>query len=358
MAGEPGPCIIGVDVGGTKIAAALVDPATGAVSRRREIATGAERGPEAVGNDIVSLVESVAAKQLVSGIGIGVPELVDSEGAIRSAYLIDWTVTSLRERLRDLAPVRFESDVRAAALAEAELGAGEPYDLFVYLSLGTGISSTLVQEGVPLVGARGGALVLSTGPLGMPCGSCGAWREFILEDFASGRALAERYGETTGRAIASAHEVIVAATEGDSEAMAIVDSAAEALGSAVGWLVNVLDPEALVVGGGLGLAGGRYWEQLVRSTRAHVWNEAARHLPIVQAALGPDAGLIGAALAARRQSVSGEAPNAATQRNCHPEARGISSGAHVNTRRGRDSSLTRNDTVRDTAPWMEGGIAS
>lgn len=283
--------------------------------RRLETATTAERGVDAVVADIVSFAQAVAGGDPIAAIGVGLPELVDGDGVIRSAYLLDWQHGRLAERLAAIAPVRLESDVRAAALAEATLGAGEPYDLFVYISLGTGISSTLVQHGVPLVGARGGALVLSTGPLGMPCGSCGAWRDFILEDFASGRALAERYAAATNRDVAttSAQDVLAAAAAGDGEAIAIVDSAADALGSALGWLVNVLDPEALVIGGGLGLASGRYHEQLIASTRAHIWNVAARHLPIVPAGLGHDAGVIGAALAARDRGQQGAVLNVITR---------------------------------------------
>jgi glucokinase len=92
--------------------------------------------------------------------------------------------------------------------------------------------------------------------------------------------------------------VLAAGEAGDEVAAEIVRSAAEALGSSVGFLVNVLDPELVIVGGGLGLAGGPFWEALVRSTRKHVWSDETRTLPIVPAALGPEAGLIGAAVAA------------------------------------------------------------
>lgn len=336
MATLPAQPLVGVDVGGTKIAAALVDAEAGGIVRRLETATAPECGVDAVVADIVSLTQAVAGGDPIGGIGVGLPELVDAEGAIRSAYLLDWQQGRLAERLAAIAPVRFESDVRAAALAEATFGAGEPYDLFVYISLGTGISSTLVQNGVPLVGARGGALVLSTGPLGMPCGSCGAWREFILEDFASGRALAERYGAATNCAAGivtdtnadtgtdriSAHDVLAAATSGDRDAIAIVDSAAEALGSALGWLVNVLDPEALVIGGGLGLAPGRYREQVIAATRAHIWNVAARHLPIEPAGLGHDAGVIGAALAAGNSRLLWHADIGVQSGECRKEVAG------------------------------------
>jgi glucokinase len=301
MATAPREWTIGVDVGGTKVAAGAVDLAGGAVVHRREIATRAERGSAAVLDDIASLVEAVAADlrrdgRIAQGVGIGVPELVDAQGQIRSSYLLDWAARSLAERLTAIGPVRFESDVRAAAAAEARLGAGRPYRLFVYVSVGTGISSTLVQEGVPLSGARGGAVVLSTAPISVPCDACGAWSEFVLEDFSSGQALARRYREASGREVENAQQVVLAAANGDHHANAVVESAGRALGSAVAWLVNVLDPEAVIVGGGLGLAGSLFWDCLTRATRSHIWNEEARGLPIIPAALGADAGLIGAAL--------------------------------------------------------------
>jgi glucokinase len=163
-----------------------------------------------------------------------------------------------------------------------------------------------VQDGVPLVGARGGALVLSSGTLGVPCPECSNWTEFVLESYASGPALARRYAEATGQPVADAHVVIAAANAGEPEATRIVDSAADALGSALGWLVNVIDPEAIVVGGGLGLAPGRYRDRLVTATREHIWNPAARELPFVSATLGIDAGVIGAALSAYRPALRRE----------------------------------------------------
>jgi predicted NBD/HSP70 family sugar kinase len=298
--------LIGVDVGGTKVAAGAVDPHDGAVTLRREQPTLPERGPRGVVADIVSLVETIAETLRNEGgepgaIGIGVPELVDAEGRIRSSHLLAWDLVPVHERVAAFAPTRIESDVRAAALAEATFGAGRDFELFAYVSIGTGISSAVVQDGVPLVGARGGALVLSSGTLGVPCPECSNWTEFVLETYASGPALARRYAEATGQPVADAHVVAAAANEGEPEAARIVDSAADALGSALGWLVNVIDPEAIVVGGGLGLAPGRYRDRLVKATRVHIWNPGARELPFVSASLGGDSGLIGAALSAYRR---------------------------------------------------------
>jgi glucokinase len=305
---RPEEWIIGVDVGGTKIAAGAVEPGRGIVAFRREMPTRSERGAAAVLADIETLAETIATELRRDGrvplaIGIGVPEIVDATGHIRSAHLLDWSEIQLVDRLGAIAPAYIAADVRAAALAEARHGAGREFDSFAYISIGSGISSTVVQDGVPLAGARGGALVLSSGSLGVPCPECSAWTEFVLEDYASGPALARRYAAATGRAVEGAEVVIAAANEGDPTAVQIVDSAADALGSSVGWLVNVLDPEAIVIGGGLGLAPGRFQERLIAATRAHIWNPGARGLPFVAAALGADAGLIGAALTSMTRSI-------------------------------------------------------
>ena len=292
---------IGIDIGGTKIAAGAVALGSGDVSHRREAATRPERGADAVLDTIEALARDVAEAMRRDGpspaaLGIGLPEIVDADGRIRSPYLLDWSTLPLAERLGAIAPVTVASDVRAAAVAEAAFGAGRPFSLFAYVTIGTGISSTVVQDGAPLVGARGGAMVLSSGTLGVPCAECSGWTEFVLEQYASGPALARRYA-AAGHDVPDAETVIAAANRGEPVAVEIVASAAKALGSAIGWLVNVIDPEAIVIGGGLGLAPGRFQEWLTEAIREHIWNPGARGLPVLPAALGADAGLIGAALA-------------------------------------------------------------
>lgn len=293
---------IGLDVGGTKIAGGLVDLTTGQLAHRRQIPTGADRDGAVVLRDAVALVDdlqSLAEAQDVSVqvVGIGVAELVDLEGAIQSAHALDWMGRPVRDAFAHIAPVVIESDVRAAALAEARFGAGQLYGTLVYVTVGTGISSCLVQGGVPYRGSRGNALVLASGPVTSVCDRCGARHDVVLEDIASGPALASRYGGRVGRDVAHGWQVVEAAEAGEPDAVAVVGFAGEALGNAVGWLVNVLDPEAVIVGGGLGLAGGLYWDRFVSSTRAHVWSRETRELPILTAGLASDSGIIGAALA-------------------------------------------------------------
>ncbi len=298
---QPAAYAIGIDVGGTKVVAALIECQRGVVRQRHAFATRAERPGAAVLADVVALAQQLVAESPDGGrtpIGIGVAELVGPDGTITSGHTIAWNGLRLAQAFGHSAPVVVESDVRAHARAEAALGAGHGYKSFVFVTIGTGISNCLVQDGEPWRGAQGNALVLATGVQTFYHAEMSAPTRFDLEGFASGAGLAARYALASGQPVARAEVVLAAAEAGDKQATQIVASAATALGSALGWLVNVLDPHAIVVGGGLGSAPGRYWEVLLAATRAHIWATGSRDLPIVQAALGADAGVIGAALSA------------------------------------------------------------
>lgn len=295
-----GVCAIGVDVGGTKTAAGIVLP-TGALVAKRSTPTQPARGGNAVLTDVLTLTDALMreAKVLglkVLGLGVCVPELVDLAGTITSGHTIDWRDIEVRSRLEQLAPSFIESDVRAAALGEAMFGAGRSLNTFAYVSVGTGISYTLVQAGIPYAGARGNALILGSAPLTLRCSQCGEETRYVLEETASGPALAASYGAASGE------EVTEAAQQGDPAARTIVTNAGRSLGTIVGFLVNLIDPEAIIVGGGLGLSGGAYWSSFVASVGEHIWAENARDLPILRAALGSDVGVVGAAARILRSS--------------------------------------------------------
>ncbi|HWQ15578.1 MAG TPA: ROK family protein [Roseiflexaceae bacterium] len=299
-------CAIGIDVGGTKIAGGVVDLAAGRVLARRAAPTRPERGGAAVLEDALALAYALrdAASGLgltPRGVGVGVCELVDQAGNVTSGHTVAWAGLPVRARFAEVAPAVVEADVRAHALAEARYGAGQPFRLFAFVTVGTGISSCLVIDGRPFAGARGNALILASSPLSAVCERCGALNRPVLEEFAGGPGLVARYNEQAGARAQRAEEVLAAAAGGDVAAAEVVRSAGFALGVSLGWLVNVLDPEALIIGGGLGTAGGLYWDTLVDAARAHIWAGVARGLPIIPAALGPDAGLIGAAAATARR---------------------------------------------------------
>ena len=293
-------CAIGLDVGGTKIAGGVVAFPAGRILTKQIIPTRPERGGQAVLSDALELAKTLISEagamgRELFGIGIGVAELVDLEGNVTSSHTITWRGLPVQSTFAELAPAAVESDVRAPALAEAMFGTGRSFKLFIYVTVGTGISYSLVQDGQPYAGARGNALIMASSPLTTVCTECGALLRPILDEFAAGPALAARYNHASREQATGGEDVIAAVEAGDSVAVEVVKTAGEALGVSVGWLVNVLDPEAVIVGGGLGLAGGLYWDSFVASTREHIWSDTNRDLPILPAALGVDAGLIGAA---------------------------------------------------------------
>jgi len=298
---------LGIDVGGTKIAAGIVTLPEGRVHLRRQIPTRPERGGEAALSDVLELAKSMTVEAQsfdlpVDGIGLGVCELVSNAGDIVSSNCLNWKGDHVRESLGTIAPTVLEADVRAAALAEAMFGAGKSQEIFIYLTVGTGISSCLVLNGQPFTGARGvtGTAASSLLPqLSQPWDYATA---VTLEQMASGPALVARFNQLNGLA-QSGREVIAAAQTGNACALSVVRSAGEALGATIAWLVNVLDPESVVIGGGLGLSEGPYWESLEASARKHIYSDLHRDLPIVRAKTGADAGLIGAAIAAWRKSL-------------------------------------------------------
>ena len=275
---------LGIDVGATKIAAAVVEPETGRIDRRDSVLTRPDRGGDAVLDSCVRLAEAVIAEEPVDAIGIGVPELVDLDGRVTSAYSFDWRGRDVAAEFQHLAPITIQSDVRAAALAEATFGAGKATRLVFFVNAGSGISSCLVIDGVPYAGSRGNAILIGGGPLD-------------VEPLSGGTGIAARAGAE------SAAEVSRAADEGDSGAMDLILEAGRALGEATAFAVNLLDPDVVVLGGGVALGSGPYRNAFDQAVRAHVWSADTRKVPIVSAVLGSDAGVIGAALAASRLPV-------------------------------------------------------
>ena len=300
---------IGIDVGGTKISAGVVLWPSGELLHCSVIPTAPKRGGEAVLQDTLKVAADLmqwsrAEGLSVTGIGAAIAELVDPDGNVTSGQTIQWRGVPVRQRLAAIAPTHLDSDVRAAALGEALFGAGKDSRLFIYLTAGTGISYCLVQDGRPYMGARGNAILMGSSPLSTTCTHCGTRLRPVLEEFSSGPALVERYLHSRAEArrsdakhesVTRAEDVFQVAASGDAIAAEVVRSAGEALGMSAGFLVNVLDPELVIVGGGVGLAGGLYWDAFTQATREHIWSDASRAIPIVSAGLGVHAALVGAA---------------------------------------------------------------
>ena len=188
--------LLGIDVGGTKIAAGLLAWPEGCAVASRIIPTQASRGGRAVLDDVLRLTRDLAVEGhgvRVEAIGIGICELVDCDGRIASANCIQWQDEPVREKLSSIAPTVIEADVRAAALAESLFGAGKAFRNFLYVTVGTGISCCLMLDGAPYLGARGASGTMASSPLAVPCEKCGQIGHQSLEEIAAGPALVTRF---------------------------------------------------------------------------------------------------------------------------------------------------------------------
>ena len=287
--------MIGVDLGGTKILAGTLDR-DGAVGDRIEVPTP-EASERAVLDGIADVVERLASADGIAAVGLGVPCNLDrATGECHRATNLPLTdvefAAPLRERLG--VPVAVENDANAAALGEWRFGAGRGARDLVMLTLGTGVGGGLVLDGRLYRGwAELGHVVVQEG--GPPCqGACHGrgHLEAVASGQAADRAARELYGEAS-----SAHELVARAREGAPEALAALRRIGELLGAAIGSFVNLFDPEVVVVGGGFGAAAGDLVLEPAReAARREALAPADRGLRIVPAALGEEAGLVGAGL--------------------------------------------------------------
>lgn len=287
---------LGIDVGGTKVAGGIVDLATGAVTARRQVPTDNARGGAAILADTVALAADLKAEARrlglpVSALGLGVAELVDRQGRVFSGHRIRWSGFDVAGALGAVLPTTVSADVRAAALAEARFGAGRGVADFYYVTVGTGVAGVLVLDGVPYPGSRGAALVIANGMERRRCAVCGTETCGMVEDAASGPGIAAAYGAETAEA------VLAAARRGEARALQVIDHATRDLGRVLALLADSLDPQVMVIGGGLGCAPGPYFDALAGHVRAGLWDGVPNPMILTQAEMGADAGLIGAALA-------------------------------------------------------------
>ena len=295
QAGRRTPAALAIDVGGTKIAAALVDRDGKAVSLRT-VPTGAPgddslRRAGALGEQVAATAKGMGVR--VVGAGIGLPELVE-DGRIASHAVVAWTDEGVESSFARYGPVRVEADIRAAALAEARLGSGGRAEVTLYVNLGTGISHCLLIDGRPFEGQHGRALMSGSTLLTVLDEEENELVRCRVEDVASGRGVSDRYSRLSGQTL-PAYRVFERARKGDTDAVLVVGQTIDLLGHLVASLIDILDPGMVILGGGLtGDPGLVYGVRDVALSA--VWSEDARRTPVVAGTCGPSAGVIGAGL--------------------------------------------------------------
>ena len=304
------PYAFGADIGGTtiKIGCFKTD---GELLQSFEIPTHTEdRGARILG-DLAAAVHRLLSdrgidKSEVEGIGAGVPGPVAPDGTVLCCVNLGWGEFNVERELESLTGLRARAgnDANLAALGEMWQGGGQGFRDLVMVTLGTGIGGGIILDGKIRAGVHGAAGELGHIPMmdddPEPCG-CG--KRGCLEQYASATGIlriARRWLEThpTPSPLRDIHldarEIFALARSGDAAALAIVDEACRLLGKALAGVTAVLDPEVIVVGGGMGKAGDILLDALSRHYRRYAF-PACREIPFRQATLGNNAGIYGCA---------------------------------------------------------------
>jgi len=326
--------VVGLDLGGTQVKSALVGR-DGSVTEVQRRPTRRRQGPDAVLGDLVSLAEERVAGARAAGVDVPAVGLAscglvnERTGTGIFSASLQWHDVPLRQLIADRVglPVAVGHDVRAGALAEARVGAGRGREVMLFMPIGTGVGAALVVDGKPYPGAHWSGVELGhtvVRPGGEPC-SCG--QSGCLDTVAGGAAIGARYSRLAaerdgGPAEVDAAEVIRLAADGDPPAMGVWAEAIDALAEALAVAVTLFDPSVVVIGGGVGRAGEALYGPLRAALASRLSFQTAPD--IVGAALGDDAGCVGAGLlawdlvdASQRLSQAGTPPPAVS-----PPARG------------------------------------
>jgi len=296
--------VLVLDVGGTKIAAGVMT-ADHTVHCRQEISTLAQAGATAILNRAIELGRQVLGRFAQAYAHFGAPAAIGlaSAGYIDSATgsvlfatdnLPGWTGQSLGEQIGAAfgLPAFVENDAACFALAEATLGAGRPYRHVLVVAVGTGVGAGIVIDGALYTGwqGRAGAVGhLCIVPVdGRPC-SCGL--QGCLESYTATRIMVAEGGFSTIQALAAAY--------GRGQSVPAVDDAAHWLGIGLASLAHTLGPQAIVIGGSVGLLGERYLDQVRQSFNCYTM-PSHRAISLLPAQLAADSGLLGAGVLAWR----------------------------------------------------------
>ncbi|WP_437583335.1 ROK family protein [Paramicrobacterium sp. CJ85] len=301
---------IGIDVGGTKIAMGVVDT-NGAVSLFRRHPTppraGSKRLLDAIADHALQLASESAADISQLGIGIG-GTIRPDDGKVLSAtdILGDWVGTAVKAELerRTGLSVSVDNDVKVFAIGEHRFGAGVGAENALYVTVGTGIGGAVFLNGRLLRGATWSACELGHVPVmgaegrACPCGKTGH-----VEAVSSGPAMSRRHQQINGGELLPLEQIATLAREGDAVADQILREGGRCLGIALAGIANTIDPEVIVLGGGVIGVGGNYLES-VRSAYDEYALPGPSRCPIMMSQLGAEAAVIGAASIAMKPVIS------------------------------------------------------
>ncbi len=304
---------IGVDIGGTNIAAGIVD-GRGRIVKKIIVPTNRKRGYEAVVNEIARIVRRLS-EDIEEGkskaVGIAIPGVANEHGTVIKCVNLGWEGAPLSNDIKKLTglPSVVENDSNAAAVGEYEFGSMKGKESFVMLTLGTGVGSGIISAGKLMRGFHGAGAEIGHMVVGENFYNCTCGKNGCLETFASASALVRYFKRTVQMGdeytvaidmvggnldIVDSKTITQAAMKGDLISLMAFERLCKYIAVGIVNIINIIDPQEIVIGGGLSSAGDFLLEKVTDYVKKSIFYRALPHAGIQLAKLGSDAGMVGA----------------------------------------------------------------
>ena len=276
--------VIGIDIGGTKTSIGIVNTKSGKISQNLEFPSRSFNHDSDNLEKIVSTAKDLAKKNSINYIGIGVPELIDNQGIVRGSYNFNWDKLNFKKCFSKNMNVFVDSDVRNHLRAEKFFGHGIRHKNFAYVNIGSGISYALLINNEIYSGYRGYAIHFGSSLLNLYDNKTKQTYSQIPEDHYSGKTIFENIDKLKTK----------------NEKLFYLNKVAISLASMVGNLINTIDPEFIVLGGGVVLNNKLFTKNLIEYSRDYIIALDAKKMKFYISKLKKNTGLIGAGLLHRK----------------------------------------------------------
>ena len=270
---------IGVDIGGTKTVIGIIDDQTGKVIEKFVIPSKKHRDDKKNLNIIIKHILDLSNKNKIKNIGIGVPELINNKGIIKGNYNFNWHNKNLVNYFPKNLNIIVDSDVRCHLRAEKYFGVAKNYTNFAYINIGTGLSYAQYKDGKIYSGAKGYAIHFASSKIILYDWKKNKKTSLIPEEYYSGKEI-----------------IKILSINNNIKKKKILNNVAESLASLIGSLINTIDPDKLVLGGGVIINIAYFKKILIDHIRKFILADEVKKINIKTSKLTDSTGVIGAGL--------------------------------------------------------------
>ena len=276
---------LGIDIGGTKTRFGIVNISTGKIIYKQIIKSKTFKSDKknlenitTIGLEIIELAKKKYSIN-INNIGVGVPELINNNGIIKGEYNFAWENLSFKKHFKKYNfKAKADSDVRNALRGEKLYGKGKKFKNFIFVNIGTGLSYALFNDNKIYSGFNGFAIHFASSKINLYNPKNNENISLVPEDHYSGKSI-----------------TLIPESMDSEKYKKYIKNIANSLGSLIGLLINIVDPQGVIIGGGVVMNNDFFYKTIVNYTRKCIFAESCKDIPIITSKLGDDAALLGAA---------------------------------------------------------------